>query len=71
MKASVSSMGIKNFKLIPKMEKNLAIIYIVAPNGESTDIMHIKFPADGQVNDNVDAINDIMAILRKRIRRSL
>lgn len=59
------------FKLVPKMEGNKAIIYIVLPNGEAREICWIIFPDDMQIPDNVSAIEDIMGILRKRIRRSL
>lgn len=60
-----------NFKLVPKMENNKAIIYIVLPNGESQEIAWFIFPNDMQLNDSMDAINMIIPILRKRIKRSL
>lgn len=60
-----------NFKLVPKMENNITAIYIVLPSGRIVDLCWIRFPDDKQVSDNVAAVNEIMNILRKRIRRSL
>ena len=60
-----------SFKLVPKMENNKAIIYIVLSNGESQEICWLVFPNDMQLNDNIEAINQIIPILRKRIKRSI
>lgn len=60
-----------SFKLVPKMENNKAIIYIVLSNGESQEICWLVFPNDMQLNDNIEAINQIIPILRKRIKRSM
>lgn len=64
-------MSITNFKLVPKIENNIASIWIVLPNGESQDIAWFRFPNDNQLNDNMDAINQMIPIMRKRIKRSL
>lgn len=60
-----------SFKLVPKMDGNKAIIYIVLSNGESQEICWLVFPNDMQLNDNIEAINQIIPILRKRIKRSM
>lgn len=60
-----------SFKLVPKMENNKAIIYIVLSNGESREVCWLVFPDDSQLNDNMEAINQIIPILRKRIKRSM
>ncbi len=59
------------FKLVSKLDKNIGAIFLVLPNGDSTDIAWFKFPNDKQVNDNLEAMNSIIPILRKRINRSL
>lgn len=59
-----------NFKLVPKLDGNIGSIWFVLPNGEGREICRIVFLTDNQVNDNVEALNSIMAVLRKRIRRS-
>ncbi len=46
-----------NFKIVPKMERNLAAFYFVLPNGESRQIGLIEFPNDKQVSDNVEVTN--------------
>ena len=60
-----------NFKIVPKMERNLAAFYIVLPNGESRQIGLIEFPNDKQVVDNVEAINAVANIMKRRIKKSI
>ena len=59
------------FNLVSKLDGNIGAIYLALPNGNITDIMWIRFPNDKQVSDNVETMNNIIPILRKRIRRSL
>lgn len=59
------------FKLVPKMQDNQAIIYLVLPSGNTIEMVWIVFPNDKQVNDNCEALNEIVKILTKRIRRSI
>ena len=59
------------FTLTSKLDGNIAAIYITLPNGNSTDIAWLRFPTDHQVNDDLEAINSIIPILRRRIRKSL
>ena len=59
------------FKLVPKMQENQAIIYLVLPSGNTMEMVWIIFPNDKQVNDNCEALADIIKVLTKRIRRSI
>ncbi len=61
----------QNYKLVSKMEGNIAAIYFAIPSGECREICRICFPNDSQVNDNCDAINEISAVLKRRIKKSL
>lgn len=60
-----------NFKLVPKLANNLLEIWFVLPNGEGRAIAWVVFPKDSQMPDNVTAANDICAVLKKRIRKSV
>lgn len=60
-----------NFKLIPKFNGNMMEIYFVLPNGENRPILLCCFPNDNQMGDNVKVAEDIIPILRRRIKRSL
>ena len=64
-------MANNNFKLIPKIDNNVGVIFLVLPNGDNMDLLWVKFPNDKQMNDNVEVLNSFIPILRKRIRRSL
>lgn len=64
-------MANSNFKLVTKMDKNIGAVFLVFPNGESKDIAWIRFPNDKQMGDNLDVLNTIVPIIRKRIRKSL
>ena len=61
----------RQFKLVPKMQENLASIYLVLPSENIQEIARILFPNDHQVNDNCEALDDIIKILKKRINRSI
>lgn len=60
-----------NFKLVPKFSDNLMEIWFVLPNGDGRAIAWVTFPNDKQMSHNVEAGNDICAILKKRIRGSI
>lgn len=62
------------FRLVPKMiSPNCADIWFMSGgnNENGTIIARILFPADGQLNDNLKALEDTCSILRTRIRRSV
>jgi hypothetical protein len=60
------------FRVVPKMvDANKCEFDIVLNNGEFRAIAWVVFPADGQLNDNLDAANEIAAALKKRIRKSV
>lgn len=59
------------FSLTSKLEGNIGAIYATQPNGDSLDIAWFRFPNDHQVNDNIETINAIIPILRKRIKKSV
>ena len=59
------------FKLVPKMQDNLAIIYLVLPSGNIIEMAWFIFPDDKQINDNCAALEEIVKVLNKRIRRSI
>ena len=59
------------FTLTSKLNGNIAAVFITLPNGNTMDIAWFKFPNDHQVNDDLEAINSIIPILRRRIRKSL
>lgn len=61
----------QNFKLIPKFDKNLMAIYLVLPNGENRQILQCVFPNDNQMGDNVKVADELIPILRRRIKRSI
>lgn len=60
-----------NFKLVPKFEGNIMVIYFVLPNGENRQILQCMFPDDRQLRENIAAADEIISILRRRIKRSL
>lgn len=64
-------MANNNFKLVPKLDKNIGAIYLVLPNGDNIDIMWIRFPNDHQMVDNTQFMESIIPLIRRRIRRSL
>ena len=59
------------FDLVAKYDRNVMGIFCVLPNGEYRQILHCIFPNDCQMGDNVRVAEEIIPILRKRIRRSL
>lgn len=61
----------RNFDLVPKFQGNVMGVFIVLPNGECKQILHCIFPNDMQLGDNLKVAEEIIPILRKRIRRSL
>ena len=61
----------QSFKLVPKFSGNAIGIFIVLPNWEYRQILHCICPDDKQLGDNVKVAEDIIPILRKRIRGSL
>ena len=61
----------QNFQLVPKFSDNHMIILFVLPNGESRVIAQMCFPNDHQLGDNVKVAEEILPILRKRIKRSM
>lgn len=60
-----------NFKIVPKMDRNLVAFFIVLPNGESRQIGLIEFPNDKQISDDVEAITEIANIMKRRIKKSI
>jgi len=61
-----------SFRLVPKMVDNSTFgIWIVTNSGETRQIGQFIVPNDGQMNDNLDAAQEICNIMRKRIRRSV
>lgn len=60
-----------NFQLVPKFEGNIMVIYFVLPNGEYRQILQCIFPNDKQLGDNVKVADEIIPILKRRIKRSL
>ena len=61
----------QNFKLVPKFHGNTIGIFIVLPNGEYKQILYCICPNDQQILDNTKVAEEIIPILRKRIRGSL
>ena len=59
------------FKLVPKMQDNKAIIYFVTQSGDIIDILHVMFPYDYQLNDNMEVLDEMVKLLTKRIRKSI
>lgn len=59
-----------NFRLVPKFNNNLLVI-ICEYNGDIRVIAQIILPNDNQIADNVAVANEICAILKKRIRKSV
>ena len=60
-----------NFQLVSKLDDNIGAIFLNLPDGNSYDIAWFRFPKDHQIQDNVEAMNSMVPILRKRIRKSL
>ena len=61
----------QSFQLVPKFAGNVVGIFIVLPSGENKEICRIYCPNDNQLGDNVKVAEEIIPILRKRVRRSL
>lgn len=63
----------RTFKLVSKMASaTCADIWCVWNNGEDgTVIARILFPADGQMNDSLECLEEVCASLKKRIRKSV
>lgn len=59
-----------NFRLIPKFNENVLVI-IYEYNGDIRPIAQVLLPNDHQISDNVAVANEICAILKKRIRKSV
>ena len=60
------------FRIVPKMiNPNVCVFLFVLNNGDSRVIAEVHFPADGQMNDNLEAAQAICEVLRKRIRKSV
>ena len=59
------------FKLVWKMEGNRAILYVVSARGEVFPCLWVQMPNDQQVIDDVEALNDMKAIMMKRIKKSI
>ena len=66
-------MGNNNFKIVSALYNgniNIYDFYLVCSSGQRI-ICRVEYPHDGQINDNVQANEDIISTLRKRIRKSL
>ena len=59
------------FDLVTKMDGNIGCILYVPPDGRYRDILWVKFPLDKQVKDNVDTMNELEQVRRRRIKKSL
>ena len=68
---TVSGMAGNSFKLVSKMRDNVCCIFMVNRIGDCMEVARILFPNDNQINDNVETVNSIITILRKRIRKSV
>ena len=65
-------MGRTGFRIVPKMiNPNVCVFLFVLNNGDNRVIAEVHFPADGQMNDNLEAAQAIVAILSKRVRKSV
>lgn len=65
-------MGKSGFRIVPKMvDANRCEFNIVLNSGEYKAIAWVIFPADGQMNDNMQAAQEISDALKKRIRKSV
>lgn len=65
-------MGRTGFRIVPKMlDANRCEFNIVLNNGDYRAIAWVTFPADGQMNDNMQAAQEISDALKKRIRKSV
>lgn len=62
-----------NFRVVPKFVSvnSLEIWFVPQSNTDMRVIAQILMPADNQLSDNVEAANEICAILKKRIRKSV
>lgn len=64
-------MTTNKYQLVPKTEGGITGIYYITPSGRTEPILFVRFPADRQLRDDMEALDDIMAILRKRINKSI
>lgn len=59
------------YNLVAKMDGNIAAIFFVIPSGEYREICRICFPMDKQVQDDCQAIEEIISVLKRRIKKSI
>ena len=59
------------FNIVSKTDKNITALYIVAPDGRAEPIAYLRFPTDGQLRDDMEAVDAIIPILRRRIGKSI
>lgn len=60
-----------NIRLVPKFYNNILRIGLVLPNNDLQLIATILMPNDCQNIDDMTCANEIMASLKKRIRKSV
>lgn len=60
-----------NIRLVPKFDNNILRIGLVLPNKDLQLIAIILLPNDKQSIDDMTCANEIIASLKKRIRKSV
>ena len=62
----------QSFKIVPKMVGNYIEVYFhVLQTGYTQKIAVLEMPNDAQMVDNVDFVNELCALYRKRIKKSI
>lgn len=62
----------QSFKIVSKMAGNyIGIYYHVPQTGYTRKIAVLEMPNDSQVVDNVDFVNELCSLYRKRIKKSI
>mgnify|MGYP007003814631 CR=1 FL=1 len=62
----------QSFKIVPKIMGNFVEVYYhVQQIGYVRKIAVLEMPNDAQMADNVDFVNELGALYRKRIKKSI
>lgn len=64
-------MNMSGFRIVPKMLSLNRCAFAIVLNGDCRVIATVDFPSDNQMNDNLEAAQEIANILKKRIRKSV
>jgi hypothetical protein len=63
--------GKKNYKLASKYDGDFGRVIVQYPNGEFYLVLEVRFPHDGQLNDNFESMKVFEKEYDRRLRKSI